>query len=132
MPVNFVLYFLYFILHILYLMKTCHTWIYFFLHLLYVNKSTYRLKKIVDCWKETTARKTHVKQLHFYPIISYQIQTLSIQEHNVLAFLKKYLIKTFLTWNRRDVWLSLLWYSPLKVGPTRLGCLIFLLFIEQQ
>ena len=130
MPVNFVLYFLYFILHILYLMKTCHTWIYFFLHLLYVNQSTYRLKKIVDCWKETTARKTHVKQMHFYPIISYQIQTLSIQEHNVLAFLKKYLIKTF-SLETGEMY-DYLFYGIHHWRLAQLGCLIFLLFIEQQ
>ena len=104
---------------------------------------------MVDCWKKSNAGKTHVKQPHFYPIISYQIQKLSIQQHNVLAFLKKCLIKSFLTWtqeiafvylsicpslfylrgsivwnltpyNMRDLWWSLLWYSPLKVGLTRL------------
>ena len=88
MGVNFVFYILYFVLNILYLMRTCHTWTYFFLHLLLVNQSTYHLQKKIDCWKESTAGKTHVKQLHFYPIISYQIQKLSIQQHNVLAFLK--------------------------------------------
>ena len=89
------------------------------------------------------------KTTQFYPITSYQIQKLSIEQHNVLAFLKKNLIKTFLNWtheiafvylsictslfnmrgfivgnlntyNREDLWLSLLWYSPLKVGLTRL------------
>ena len=97
--------------------------------------------------KESNARKTHIKQPLFYPKISYQIQKLSIQQHNVLAFLKKYLIKTFLAWtheisfvylsicpslfymadsivwdltlnNRGDLWLSLLWYSPMKDSKT--------------
>ena len=109
MGVNFVFYILYFVLNILYLMRTCHTWTYFFLHLLLVNQSTYHLQKKIDCWKESTAGKTHVKQLHFYPIISYQIQKLSIQQHNVLAFLKNFLIKTFLTWTheRGFVYLSI-------------------------
>ena len=111
----------------------------------FVSKSKYLSpeKEIVVCWKESTARKTHVKQPHFYPIISYQIQKLNIQQHNVLAFLTKNLRKTFHTWtheidfvylsiclslfymrgsifgnlnpyNRGDLLLSLLWYSPLK------------------
>ena len=98
MRVNFVFYILYFVLNILYLMRTYHTRTYSFLHLLQLNQSTYY--HIVDCWKESTARKTHRKQPHFYPIISYQIQKLSIRQHNVLAFLKKYLVKTFHTWTR--------------------------------
>ena len=64
-------------------------------------------KEIVDCWKESTAGKTHVKQPHFYPIIGYQIQNLSIQQHNVLAFLKKFLIKTFLTWTHESAFFYL-------------------------
>ena len=110
-----------------------------------VSKSKYLspYHQIIDCWKESTARKTHVKQPHFYPIIIYQIQKLSIQQYNVLAFLKKYLIKTFHNWteeitfvylsicpslfymrgsivgnlthyNREDLLLSLLCDSPLK------------------
>ena len=50
-----------------------------------ISKSKYLSpqKEIVDYWK------THPKQPHFYPIISYQIHKLSIQQHNILVFFKK-------------------------------------------
>ena len=73
-----------------------------------VSKSRYLSpwKVIVECWKESTATKTHVKQPHFYPIISYHIQKLSIRQYYVLAFLKKYLTKTCHTWTHKITSLS--------------------------
>ena len=143
MRVNFVFYILYLVSNILYLMRTCHTWTYFFSSFI-ISKSKYLSpwKEIVDCRKESTARKTHLKQPHFYPINSNQIQKLSIQQHNILDFLKKTFDKDLLHFNKQNrfclsfhlsitfshnsfhSWkphplqqgdlLSLWWYSPLK------------------